>query len=399
MFLNKTVFITGAGASWHYGYPLGEDLVRRAIQRANLLADFLKRPRIAHVPKIIEDRLQPPVQHPQQSLPAWESLAKDCQELSRRLTQAHPLVIDYFLGHNPKLQLVGRFLIAWIILECDAYYQLTRTNRNRPADERDKAKDNWCRFLLHKLTNNCRTAHDLLKNNVTFVTFNYDVSLQRNLYDGLSSIEMFGAEPKVIEEFFGSKRFLHVYGQVRDCPPSSFDDAEQFATFGEKMIAMDRENTSRTKVFLDRVYEASKRIRTIDPDDKGSNDETIISARAEIHSAECLYILGYSFDGNNNKRIGLEKFCLTHKKPERPTGNKKCIMFTNYGDRNKMNRVVSNLFLNRHDGFLTTGPVNHGDPTAQYYIEKSVGDVYGALEVDFDDLETQRLFQGRGRRI
>jgi len=34
MFNRKTVFILGAGASWHYGYPTGEELVRKVIAAA-----------------------------------------------------------------------------------------------------------------------------------------------------------------------------------------------------------------------------------------------------------------------------------------------------------------------------------------------------------------------------
>ena len=34
MFKSPTVFILGAGASWHYGYPTGEELVKRIIEKA-----------------------------------------------------------------------------------------------------------------------------------------------------------------------------------------------------------------------------------------------------------------------------------------------------------------------------------------------------------------------------
>jgi hypothetical protein len=40
VFKNPTVFILGAGASWHYGYPTGEDLVKMVIQRADAAADY-----------------------------------------------------------------------------------------------------------------------------------------------------------------------------------------------------------------------------------------------------------------------------------------------------------------------------------------------------------------------
>jgi hypothetical protein len=34
MFTTKTVFILGAGASWHYGYPTGEGLVKKVVEKA-----------------------------------------------------------------------------------------------------------------------------------------------------------------------------------------------------------------------------------------------------------------------------------------------------------------------------------------------------------------------------
>ncbi len=42
MFTNKTVFILGAGASWHYGYPTGEDLVKKVIKKSQEMANFFK---------------------------------------------------------------------------------------------------------------------------------------------------------------------------------------------------------------------------------------------------------------------------------------------------------------------------------------------------------------------
>lgn len=404
MFSNKTVFILGAGASWHYGYPLGETLVDEVAERSLRLAEFFRdRKTISHVPEVMTARIPKPLPagHVPQSY--WEAAERECVELNKRLRTVHPLVIDYFLAHSPGLQSIGRFIIAWVILECDAQWQLNRANRNRSNVEWPHRRDNWCRFLLYKLTSGCRTAADLLKNDVTFVTFNYDVSLERELYEGLSSIEMFGQAPGVLKQFFTENRFLHMYGKVRDCPPAEFPvKANDFVNLSSRLSSPDLDQVILLKEHLDLVYAAAQLIRTIDPDEKDSNDKVLQPAKQVISDAACLYLLGYGFDGSNNKRLGLERFCLCHDNGHGKvvaSGTKKCILFTNYDDRNQVNKKVSNLFLNCHDGFLTSGPVVHGDPTGLYYVEKSVRDVYGALGVDFDDLETQDLFSGRGRRV
>jgi hypothetical protein len=42
VFKNPTVFILGAGASWHYGYPTGEELVKKVIQKAGIVRNYFK---------------------------------------------------------------------------------------------------------------------------------------------------------------------------------------------------------------------------------------------------------------------------------------------------------------------------------------------------------------------
>src|ERR1700722_15491855 len=39
---NSTVFILGAGASWHYGYPTGEMLVEKVIEKATVALKYFE---------------------------------------------------------------------------------------------------------------------------------------------------------------------------------------------------------------------------------------------------------------------------------------------------------------------------------------------------------------------
>ncbi|SRR6266404_9567407 len=42
MFNNPTVFILGAGASWHYNYPTGEALVKDVIAKARAASGYFR---------------------------------------------------------------------------------------------------------------------------------------------------------------------------------------------------------------------------------------------------------------------------------------------------------------------------------------------------------------------
>src|SRR5260370_18669784 len=120
MFDNKTTFLTGAGASWHYGYPTGEELVKRVIAQANTAGEYFYRSRAqgAYLPTYVEKRVQT-AERILMRAAAWEQAAKECRALAERLTRVNPPVIDYFLGHNQDLEAMGKLLIAWVILECN----------------------------------------------------------------------------------------------------------------------------------------------------------------------------------------------------------------------------------------------------------------------------------------
>ncbi len=135
---------------------------------------------------------------------------------------------------------------------------------------------------------------------------------------------------------------------------------------------------------LDRICDASEGLRTIDPDDKTLDKDLIESAKQAIEQSGCVYILGYGFDANNNARIGLHK-SLRHGK-----GRNRAVMFTNFGDINRVNKQASKLFFHTFDRFLPPRAID-GEPDGGFFYEKSIHNVYEALELDFDSLEDQLI--------
>lgn len=106
MFTRKTVFILGAGASWHYGYPTGEVLVKEVIKKTDRVIAFLQEDEQAGRTNdfvnlhYIKDEFSKPDYHS-----AGKVLKKalaNFQELSQKLRQINPPVIDYFLKEHPS---------------------------------------------------------------------------------------------------------------------------------------------------------------------------------------------------------------------------------------------------------------------------------------------------------
>src|ERR1700731_5511217 len=90
MFSQPTVFILGAGASWHYGYPTGETLVKKVIEKAEIAARFFKwsaENANGNVPKLLLETTENGPDLGQR----WTTLHDQCERLKRGLQQVNPL--------------------------------------------------------------------------------------------------------------------------------------------------------------------------------------------------------------------------------------------------------------------------------------------------------------------
>jgi hypothetical protein len=388
MFKAKTVIILGAGASWHYGYPTGEELVNRVIEKAKTARDYFSNPNVprAERPRIVSgDDSSTPKAGDAGLQRQWVTASTKCQDLIGRLVAADPLVIDYFIDQNRHLEDIAKLCIAWVILEREFVSLQYRGNENRRELDQ-KANDNWYRFLLHKLTSGCPDGAALLSNRVTFVTFNYDVSLEIELYRGLGHLVKFSdyAERFVTE----NDRIIHVYGRLRKDPPWHLTGIN-WEVFGNVSLesgpvaqpSPPKFWTDVTAV-LDYAFETSQGLQIIAPEkalaESGLVRDHIQKARTAIAEAECVYILGYGFDQLNSRLLELPESLNMDR-------SDKTVMFTNYGNSGVVNKNAARLFGLQPNELLPEG--GRLIPRRNSLCEKSVKDVYGALALDFDSPE------------
>ncbi len=393
MFNTPTVFILGAGASWHYGYPTGEELVRRIVEAARQLAVVFREWEEYRIPFSLAF-----VEHIEErgDIACLSQAQREAGELASRLEMANPTLIDYFLKQNADLHDIGRLVIALVLLDCEAEFAEVGGNPNRRALLKRLARqglandvtidpkafnDDWLRFVLFKLTSGCDVSKDLHRNKVHFVTFNYDVSLERRLCDGLSAIKLF--KQTDIDKFFADRRVHHVYGKLRDEMLRTWSPMRMTLPGSLKARSFDECREIRRR--LDVAYKASRGIRTIDGPDKVADAETLGLARNAIAAAQKVFILGYGFDQANGRRISLE---LLREPAVNATG--RSIFFTNYGGHNRVSMAASRKMFKTPEVFLPPhvpmkAETRHGLP---FRFEMSTKNVYDALNEDFESLET-----------
>ncbi|MEP6831185.1 MAG: hypothetical protein ABI963_12655 [Rhizomicrobium sp.] len=394
MFNTPTVFVLGAGASWHYGYPTGESLVDLIIKKADELAAFFsfgESRASGNQPDFIRRKL---ANTEGLTTREWRDASIEARMLAARLKQVNPTLIDYFLAQNDELQDIGRLVIALVIFDCeDEQYRIggnpnhlhlhrqrvaqALASVNSPLPRHTSFGDDWLRFVLYKLTSGCQKSQDLMRNDVRFVTFNYDTSLERRLFDGLSNISRF--EFSDVEKFLSRDRVLHIYGGIREEIEKKFEQINVGLT-----ARVDMSGFIDSVAYLNRAYKASQGIRTIDGDDKVKNTKVIEAAKREIARAETVYILGFGFDEANSQRIGLDML-----RPDSNAG--RTVFFTNYNGYNRVGSSAGRILLSDWQAFLpperavkSSYQVGMSGECFDYRCEMSLKNVYDALAQDFE---------------
>jgi hypothetical protein len=174
MIKRRSLFVLGAGASRPFGFPVGEDLRQQIISAPN--SDLIK-----------FCGVQP------------TTLAEFTDDFRRS-----GFSIDRFLAHRPEYERVGRLSIASALLPAESDGHLHASGGTGDSD--------WYRSLWLRLTDGLTEKEQLAHNNVRFITFNYDRSLERYLH--LTAAAAFGLSMdqayQLVERLFPT----HVYGAL-----------------------------------------------------------------------------------------------------------------------------------------------------------------------------------------
>ncbi len=189
MIKDRTVFILGAGASAPYGYPVGKDLRKEIISHyPGDCQHYLERK--ARVKSLIP-----------------QEVAK-ARRFAEMFDKSGTESIDLFLAINPEFMQDGKRAIIFRILIAEG--------RSRFREAMEEPNQDWYTYLLKKLTEGLTKKDDykhFCENNVAFITFNYDRSLEHFMYDAL--INRFnGIDPGEIRKQIGELPVIHIFGQV-----------------------------------------------------------------------------------------------------------------------------------------------------------------------------------------
>jgi len=249
----RTVFVLGAGASCPYGYPSGAEL------RRYICLDF---------PKRYEEYLS------QYSDKGYrDSKLLSIKHFADTFFNSSTPSIDLFLARNLNLVETGKYIISFIILDME--------QKSHFNEQAIKGQD-WYSFIFNKLTAGVvdkRKLSAFSRNKVSFITFNYDRSLEHYLYKSLLN-SFTNVPPSRIAQEIGSLEVIHVYGKVA---PLDWQD-------GQNGVPYSMQFTERL------VSTISDNIKTIYERQEGDEFDDIYVAFQE---AEQIFCLGFGFAEEN----------------------------------------------------------------------------------------------------
>lgn len=266
MISEKTVFILGAGASHPYNYPTGTGL------RDIICTDFIPR-----YEKFVKDDSE------MERLPFVGSIIAPIKDFTIQFFRSSTPSIDLFLARNPEFSEMGKTAIVLSIWDAEH-----KSRFRRDVDNAHPSHQDWYTLLFERMTSTLTAPESysqFRENKVTFITFNYDRSLEYFLHE--SFVNSFGSmksSEDPIRELIPFD-FLHVYGVISKLPWQS-DNGMKYGIY--------------PKLRSDLV----KMIKNIRPIYESSNTD-LHDLKKEIRGAERIYFLGFGYAKENLDILGI----------------------------------------------------------------------------------------------
>jgi hypothetical protein len=178
----QTVFVLGAGASMGFGYPSGSQLKQDII---NLI-------RNGNTDKY-------------RSLRQLVSKDEDITNFRDALFKSGRTSVDAFLEHRSDFMQIGKRAIALALLDYEKPELLFAAE--------NKSEKNWYEYLFGRMNS---SFADFPNNKISFVTFNYDRSLEHYLFEALKN--SYGKPEEEVAAVLKQIPIIHVHGKLGNLP-------------------------------------------------------------------------------------------------------------------------------------------------------------------------------------
>lgn len=256
MIKTTTLFILGAGASEPYGYPTN-------IKLRKLIRDKTNKQSVMDALKILNGGLM--VDH--------EDCSRGVDKFVDEFSMSSVYSIDLFLEHRPNLMDIGKMHIAACLIPYEKDAKLRDSNNN------------WYMYLYDRMKS---SFEDFDKNNISFITFNYDRSLEQFLFNALKST--FSKLPEACTEKLSKIPIVHLYGRLDPLPWQERDGFHYLPAHKRPQ----------------RIIKAIENLKLISEERDIKESKAFKEAYKLIEEAQIIYFLGFGFEETNLERLNIK---------------------------------------------------------------------------------------------
>jgi hypothetical protein len=156
------------------------------------------------------------------------------KKLRHKLTYAPMESIDFFLEQNPDFIDLGKLFITNIFIQSEDENNIYKNREVYKPEKTIKGEEDWYSYLINK----CMLApfESLAQNKVSFLTFNYDRSLEFFLYNFFK--EGFSKTKEDVIALLKNFEIIHLYGHLGPLPwhaDNAFDYNVKSEHYPERM--------------------------------------------------------------------------------------------------------------------------------------------------------------------
>jgi hypothetical protein len=248
-----TVLVLGAGASMPYGFPSGKELRKKICEKQDNLIELMG------------------------PSPSSKDHIKEFVNAFRRSGTPS---IDSFLEYRQEFIPIGKLAIAHALIPSEIGANLFKLE--------DPKNEYWYEYIFNEMNTN---FEEFGNNKISFITFNYDRSLEYYLFNVLKN--KYGKTEKDVEEKLIEMEVVHLHGQLGYLPWQDRDDKNKRAY-----------DSSLNK---ETIEIAAEEIRIIHDEIDVNTDKQFIMAHKILNEATRIFFLGFGYNQTNLQRLKIHE--------------------------------------------------------------------------------------------
>jgi len=269
----KTTLILGAGASKYFGYPIGEELFKKILEIcSNKSPEY----------KILE---------------LFTKSDHEINNFREVLLNSGKCSIDEFLEYRKEYDLIGKCAISLALIPFESHHKLFNGGSN----------ENWYKYLFKIMNTDC-TVDTFPSNQISFITFNYDRSLEHFLFTSIKN-SFQDMDDEKCAQIMKNFPIIHLHGTLGSLPYINNDIQKEFESVDYNPEFSKFQNGISYRAYspttdYNIIKDCNQNLKII----HDNQDNRILESATDLlQDSDRIYFLGFGYNSKSLSRLNISK--------------------------------------------------------------------------------------------